>query len=96
MPPPAADGLTFEELVLAAGVEGAATPTVMTTQSASVTTNMIWYELFGIREELAKIDIKVDELVIAAEEAEPWEEMGEDEVEELAQQIDDCLGSPGS
>lgn len=97
--PPSADGLTFEELALAAGIEAAATPTATATQSAGVTTDMIWYELLG--EEQADIDIELDELVAAAAastaaEAEPWEEMGEVEVEEFVQQINDCLGLPSA
>ncbi|KAL6602877.1 hypothetical protein ACP70R_043238 [Stipagrostis hirtigluma subsp. patula] len=92
----AADGLSFEELALAAaGAEVAAA--VAPAQSADGNgTDMMWYELLG--EEQAEIDAELDELVAAAaaaEEAEPWEEMGDDEVQELVQQIG-CLGSPSS
>ncbi|OEL22477.1 putative heat stress transcription factor A-6a [Dichanthelium oligosanthes] len=88
----AADVLAIEELALAAGaeVEAAPVPAVMTSQSSSTatTTDMIWYELLG--EEQVEIDAEVEELVAAAaavEAAEPWEEMGDEEVEELVQQI---------
>ena len=50
---------------------------------------MIWYDLLG--DEQGEIDAEVEELVIEA--AEPWEEMGDEEVEELVLQIG-CLGSP--
>uniref|UniRef100_A0A0E0LCR8 HSF-type DNA-binding domain-containing protein n=1 Tax=Oryza punctata TaxID=4537 RepID=A0A0E0LCR8_ORYPU len=93
------DGLTFEALALAAAAVPSSDGTSRST--GAVTTDMIWYELLG--EEQAEIDIEVDQLVAsaaadmapAASEAEPWEEMGEEEVQELVQQID-CLASPSS
>uniref|UniRef100_A0A0D3GHY3 HSF-type DNA-binding domain-containing protein n=1 Tax=Oryza barthii TaxID=65489 RepID=A0A0D3GHY3_9ORYZ len=87
------DGLTFEALALAAAAD------TSHSTGGAVITDMIWYELLG--EEQAEIDIEVDQLVAAAaaantaSEAEPWEEMGEEEVQELVQQID-CLASPSS
>ena len=96
----AADVLAFEELALAASseVEAATVPAVAAasqgSSSTSTTTDMIWYELLG--EEQVGIDAEVEELVAAAaasEVAEPWEEMGDEEVEELVQQIG-CLSSP--
>nr|TKW22774.1 hypothetical protein SEVIR_4G250200v2 [Setaria viridis] len=98
--PDAADVLAFEELALAAGavVEADPVPIVaaasQSPSSTATATDMIWYELLG--EEQVEIDAEVEELVAAAaaaEVAEPWEEMGDEEVEELVQQIG-CLGSP--
>lgn len=93
-PPPAEDGFTFEELALATGVA------VEASQSAGgVTTDMIWHEL--LEEEQAEIDVEVEDLVaaaaaVAAEEMEPWEGMGEEEVQDLMLQIDCLAGSPSS
>ncbi|KAG2606674.1 glycine, alanine and asparagine-rich protein-like isoform X1 [Panicum virgatum] len=96
----AADVLAFEELALAASseVEAATVSAVAAVSqdsgSTSTATDMIWYELLG--EEQVGIDAEVEELVVAAaasEVAEPWEEMGDEEVEELVQQIG-CLSSP--
>ncbi|PVH47658.1 hypothetical protein PAHAL_4G108500 [Panicum hallii] len=98
--PDAADVLAFEELALAAGAEVEAAPVLaaaaasQVSSSTATATDMIWYELLG--EEQVEIDDEVEELVAAAaaaEAAEPWEEMGDEEVEELVQQIG-CLGSP--
>ncbi|KAJ1259617.1 hypothetical protein BS78_10G169100 [Paspalum vaginatum] len=97
--PNAADVLAFEELALAAGAEIEAEAPVpaatasrsSSTASTATATDMIWYELLG--EEQVEIDAEVDELVAAAEAAEPWAEMDEEEVEELVQQIG-CLRSP--
>ncbi|RLN12900.1 hypothetical protein C2845_PM09G16390 [Panicum miliaceum] len=89
--PDAADVLAFEELALAAGAEVEASHGSSSTATA---TDMIWYELLG--EEQVEIDAEVEELVAAAataEAPEPWEEMGDEEVEDLVQQIG-CLGSP--
>ncbi|XP_039845357.1 putative heat stress transcription factor A-6a [Panicum virgatum] len=96
----APDVLAFEELALAAGAEVEAAPVPTTaaasqgSNSAATATDMIWYELLG--EEQVEIDAAVEELVAAAaaaEAAEPWGEMGDEEVEELVQQIG-YLGSP--
>ena len=100
VPSPAAedDGFTFEELALAAGV--AVEAAVPDCQSAGgVTTDMIWHELLG--EEQAEIDVEVEDFVAAAnaaaaEEMEPWEGMGGEEVQDLMQQIDCLAGSPSS
>ncbi|CAN6207453.1 unnamed protein product [Urochloa humidicola] len=96
-----ADVLAFEEMALAAGVEAEADPVLAAAAAASrswsgAATDMIWYELLG--EEQVEIDAEVEELVAAAAAAEaaaaePSEEMGDEEVEELVQQIG-CLGSP--
>uniref|UniRef100_A0A0D9WRB3 HSF-type DNA-binding domain-containing protein n=1 Tax=Leersia perrieri TaxID=77586 RepID=A0A0D9WRB3_9ORYZ len=75
------DGVAFEALALDA--------TAALSDEGAVTTDMIWYELLG--EEQAEID----DLVASAAEVEPWEEMDEEEVEDLVQQID-CLASPSS
>ena len=48
---------------------------------------MIWYVLLGGKQ--VEFDAEVEELVAAVE----GEEMGDEEVEELVQQIG-CLGSP--
>ncbi|KAF8652081.1 hypothetical protein HU200_063027 [Digitaria exilis] len=98
----AEDVLAFEEMALAAGAEVEAPPLIETAAasessgSAATATDMIWYELLG--EEQVEIDAEVEELVAAAAAAdvvaEPWEEMGDEEVEELVQQIGSCLGSP--
>ena len=91
----AADVLSFEELALAASAEVEAAPVPAAaaasqgSSSTSTATDMIWYDLLG--DEQGEIDAEVEELVIEA--AEPWEEMGDEEVEELVQQIG-CLGSP--
>ena len=91
----AADVLAFEELALAASAEVEAAPVPAAaaasqgSSSTSTATDMIWYDLLG--DEQGEIDAEVEELVIEA--AEPWEEMGDEEVEELVQQIG-CLGSP--
>jgi heat shock transcription factor len=94
--PSPADGFTFEELALATGVAvEAAVPASQST--GKVTTDMIWYELLG--EEQAEIDVEVDDLVAAAaaaEEMEPWDGMGEEDVQDLMQQIDCLAGSPSS
>ncbi|TVU07920.1 hypothetical protein EJB05_41297, partial [Eragrostis curvula] len=99
-PEVAAEVLAFEEMALAAGAE-IDEPVIRAATAAAqsmtaTTTDMIWYELLG--EEQAEIDVEVEELLAAttaAEAVEPWEEMGEEEVEELVQQIElDCLGSP--
>ncbi|CAL5048316.1 unnamed protein product [Urochloa decumbens] len=96
-PPDAADVLAFEEMALAAGVEAEVDPVaavaaaIQSSSSATAATDMIWYELLG--EEQVEIDAEVEELVAAVEAAEPWEEMGDLEVDELVQQIG-CLGSP--
>ncbi|KQK17946.1 putative heat stress transcription factor A-6a [Brachypodium distachyon] len=97
MTPTPADGITFEEMALAAGVD-----VIATSQSAvdgggsGVTTDMVWYELLG--EEQTEIDVELDELVAAAAaaDAEPWEEIGDEEVQELVHQIDCFAGSPSS
>ncbi|CAL5048319.1 unnamed protein product [Urochloa decumbens] len=94
-----ADVLAFEEMALAAGAEAVVDPVAavaaaaasQSSSSAATATDMIWYELLG--EEQVEIDAEVEELVAAVEAAEPWEEMGDLEVEELVQQIG-CLGSP--
>ncbi|CAN6207452.1 unnamed protein product [Urochloa humidicola] len=97
-----ADVLAFEEMALVAGAEAEADPVLAAAAAAAASrsssgaaTDMIWYELLG--EEQVEIDAEVEELVAAAaaaaEAAEPWEEMGDEEVEELVQQIG-CLGSP--
>nr|CAB3468222.1 unnamed protein product [Digitaria exilis] len=101
----AEDVLAFEEMALAAGaeVDALAAPPLIGAAAASessgcaaTATDMIWYELLG--EEQVEIDAEVEELVAAAAAAdvvaEPWEEMGNEEVEELVQQIGSCLGSP--
>nr|CAB3470700.1 unnamed protein product [Digitaria exilis] len=98
----AEDVLAFEEMALAAGAEVEAPLLIETAAasessgSAATATDMIWYELLG--EEQVEIDAEVEELVAAAAAAdvvaEPWEEMGDEEVEELVQQIGSCLGSP--
>lgn len=100
-PPPATeDGFTFEELALAAGVDvEAGVPTVKTESVGGITTDMIWYELLG--DEQAEMDVEVEDLVTAAaaaaaEEMEPWEGMGEEEVQDLMLQIDCLAGSPSS
>ncbi|KAM0831723.1 hypothetical protein ACQ4PT_065348 [Festuca glaucescens] len=97
-PPPATDdGFTFEELALAAGVAvEAAVPAVKTESAGGITTDMIWYELLG--DEQAVMDVEVEDLVAAAaaEEMEPWEGMGEEEVQDLMLQIDCLSGSPSS
>jgi len=91
----AADVLAFEELALAASAEVEAAPVPAAaaasqgSSSTSTATDMIWYDLLG--DEQGEIDAEVEELVIEA--AEPWEEMGDEEVEELVQQIG-CLSSP--
>ncbi|CAN6216543.1 unnamed protein product [Urochloa humidicola] len=95
--PDAADVLTFEEMALVAGVEAeAADPLAAVagaeSQSSATATDMIWYELLG--EEQVEIDAEVEELVAAVEAADPWEEMGDEEVDELVQQIGCQLGSP--
>ncbi|CAN6221035.1 unnamed protein product [Urochloa humidicola] len=95
-PADAADVLAFEEMALAAGVEAeVADPLAAVagaeSQISATATDMIWYELLG--EEQVEIDAEVEELVSAVEAAEPWEEMDDEEVEELVQQIG-CLGSP--
>ncbi|KAM3192069.1 hypothetical protein ACQJBY_069361 [Aegilops geniculata] len=90
-PPPAEDGFTFEELALAAGVvEEAAAPT-QGSGAGGVTTDMIWYEL--LEEGQAEIDIDVEDLVAAAGDMEPWG-FGEEEVQDLMQQIDSFACSP--
>ncbi|XP_062233012.1 putative heat stress transcription factor A-6a [Phragmites australis] len=93
--PDVAEVLAFEELALAASaeVEAASIQAVKAAQSAgATTTDMIWYKLLG--EKQSEMDVEVEELVAAAA-AEPWEEIGEEEVQELVQQID-LLGSPTS
>lgn len=99
-PDVAAEALAFEEMALAAGVEiqdPAVPATTAANSAAGTTTDMIWYELMG--EEKAEIDVEVEDLLAATTAAEaaaePWEELGEQEVQELVQQID-CLGSPTS
>ncbi|KAK1610854.1 hypothetical protein QYE76_034527 [Lolium multiflorum] len=99
-PPTTEDGFTFEELALAAGVDvEAGVPTVKTERAGGITTDMIWYELLG--DEQAEMDVEVEDLVTAAaaaaaEEMEPWEGMGEEEVQDLMLQIDCLAGSPSS
>jgi heat shock transcription factor len=93
--PDVADTLAFEELALAAGAEFETAPASQSPRSTATATDMIWYELLG--EEQVEIDAEVEQLVAAAaaaKAAEPWEEMGDEEVEELVQKIDGCLGSP--
>jgi heat shock transcription factor, other eukaryote len=91
------EALVFEEMALAAGSEiGHAVPAATASQSAGGTataTDKVWYELLG--EEQTEIDVEVEELLTATTAVEPWEEMGDEEVQELVQQID-CLGSPTS
>ncbi|GJM98151.1 hypothetical protein PR202_ga15133 [Eleusine coracana subsp. coracana] len=90
---PVAEALVLEEMALAAGVE-IEDPAATAAQSAGGTaTDMIWFELLG--EEQAEIDVEVEELLAATEAVEPWVEMGDEEVQELVQQID-CLASPTS
>ncbi|CAL5039044.1 unnamed protein product [Urochloa decumbens] len=97
VPDAAADVLAFEEMALAAGVEAEVDPVAavaaasQSSSSAATATDVIWYELLG--EEQVEIDAEVEELVAAVEAAQPWEEMGDLEVDELVQQIG-CLGSP--
>lgn len=69
--PQPADGLTFEELALAAGIVEAAAPNVTTTNAGGVIMDMIWYELLG--EEPADIDVEVEDHVAPAEDMEPWD-----------------------
>jgi heat shock transcription factor, other eukaryote len=92
---PNVEALVFEEMALAAGAEiSHAVPAATASQSAGGTaTDMVWYELLG--EEQTEIDVEVGELLAATTAAEPWEEMGGEEVQELVQQIN-CLGSPTS
>uniref|UniRef100_A0ACD5ZXC4 Uncharacterized protein n=1 Tax=Avena sativa TaxID=4498 RepID=A0ACD5ZXC4_AVESA len=88
-PPATDDGFTFEELVLAAGVDEAAVPA---SQSAGgVTSDTIWYDL--LEEEQAEVE---DLVAAAGDMLGPWEEIGEEEVQDLMHQIDCLAGSPSS
>uniref|UniRef100_A0ACD5WSD8 Uncharacterized protein n=4 Tax=Avena sativa TaxID=4498 RepID=A0ACD5WSD8_AVESA len=93
-PPVTDDGFTFEELALAAGIAEPAVPTVMTQSAGGATSDMIWNELLG--EEQSETEVEVEDLVAAAGDMGPWEEIGEEEVQDLMQQIDYLAGSPSS
>ncbi|CAM0910253.1 unnamed protein product [Alopecurus aequalis] len=95
-PPTADDGFTFEELALAAGVVEAAVPTIKTESAGGITTDMLWHEL--LEDEHPEIDVEVEDLAAAAAEEmeQQWEGMGEEEVQDLMQQIDCLAGSPSS